>query len=594
MIKTQGLIMKKSMLMILFASILIPYVSLASSPKDHASWWIKKYGALQADNPIVPRSHEIFDKVLAAADKRGTQYPKLVILRSAGGHMAMCLEDGTVLLTKKAINICYKGTDEITGNARVAFVMGHELAHLANGDFWYRETSQALKSFAPDSDVSKDIQKLLDGIEPVDEKREKEFRADAYGLLYASMAGYDPKAIADTKGTNFFQEWAKQTGSPDIHPSSPHPSPKARAEVLISKMKDVADKIELFDIGIRFYQLGRYEEALVFLEMFKVKFPCREVFNNIGLIHYQMGMKKLAECNPKKAFRFRLATVLDTGTRAENMRLREECEKNVFKESLRNLRNACEMDTFYVPARVNYASALIMAGKYSKAMDKIMDEALKIEENNPNALNNLAVAIFLIGPSPFIKVDMYKDASDILKSIIRKQPGFPDAYYNLGRIQAERGRNAAARQTWEKYLKLERSGMYADIVRESLEIKKDTGSELDSMPFHELPVAEIGLYKDVEKHLKGFAKSVLKPGTVYCEYYVRDKTRVLVLDDVVEIIESPVRQNMSLSDVQSKYGKSDRVFNRYSGTETHLYKRFALDIQKDMVIRVIHFEKSYQ
>jgi len=29
----------------------------------------------------------------------------------------------------------------------------------------------------------------------------------AYGMLYTSMAGYDPKIIVNADGTNFFQEW---------------------------------------------------------------------------------------------------------------------------------------------------------------------------------------------------------------------------------------------------------------------------------------------------------------------------------------------------------------------------------------------------
>lgn len=46
--------------------------------------------------------------------------------------------------------------------------------------------------------------------------RKKELQADSYGIIYASMAGYDPAVIVDTKGKNFFKEWVSQDAIRDF------------------------------------------------------------------------------------------------------------------------------------------------------------------------------------------------------------------------------------------------------------------------------------------------------------------------------------------------------------------------------------------
>lgn len=78
----------------------------------------------------------------------------------------------------------------------------------------------------------------------------------------------------------------------------------------------------------------------------------------------------------------------------------------------------------------------------------------------------------------------------------------------------------------------------------------------------------------------------------YCEYFTVNGIRVLALDKVVEMAESSVSRKISLSDMNSRYGKPDRIFESPSGMKTCLYGSFAADIQGDMVRKVIYFENS--
>ncbi|MDM8543600.1 hypothetical protein QUF90_21205 [Desulfococcaceae bacterium HSG9] len=147
-----------------------------------------------------------------------------------------------------------------------------------------------------------------------------------------------------------------------------HPTPEKRCAFLRTNMKAVKHDIDLFYIGVRLYQLGRHEDALAFIEDFRKKYPCREAFNNLGLIHYQMAVHALAKCDYDRACRFKLATMPDTETRAATLRSKggagdknDECPYMAqfeyhIKYALRDLKTACEKDDAYIPARVNLAS----------------------------------------------------------------------------------------------------------------------------------------------------------------------------------------------------------------------------------------------
>ena len=121
--------------------------------------------------------------------------------------------------------------DENIGDARIAFVFGHELAHLAKDDFWHQTAFDAVQQFMPQSENKKEIAELLLNTEDVNDstkakeiRRKKELEADAYGLLYAVMAGYDAGLIAD-ENNNFFREWTSQVGGKIVY-SDEYSDPK--------------------------------------------------------------------------------------------------------------------------------------------------------------------------------------------------------------------------------------------------------------------------------------------------------------------------------------------------------------------------------
>ncbi|MCP4353959.1 MAG: tetratricopeptide repeat protein [Desulfobacterales bacterium] len=650
--------MKKSVLAISFLFLLIPTPSVFSdtlSQKDHGAWWVSLYGALsEKDHPLVSRATRVFEHVRKAADKRANRFPNLVILHQKDEPWVLSLKDGTILFTQKAVEICYQGVDETAGDSRMAFIIGHELAHLAKDDFWHKSAFETVKRFGPDSEnIKKQILDLIRNTENIENTphareivRKKELQADGYGLVYASMAGYDPRVIADEKGKNFFREWAdwftsNQATGKTAGNNESHPAPEQRAGFLLSKMKSLINDLDIFHIGVRLYQLGRYEDALAFFRTFNEKFPCREVSNNIGLIHYQMAIKNLAKCDRNRAYRFKLTATTDTETRAGLYK--SQCGQSLFRQAIRHLENACDKDDYYVPARVNLSSALIMAGKYSRAM-AVLDEALEIRKDDPEILNNRAIAMYLLGPS--IKVDMFRQSVDALKHVIKENPVFSDAYYNLARLRFERGRNAASGETWKKYLKLESSGVYANIARDILGSEKESiaennwqttgvstslGTEICQASFalgisarsatpciptqsmgtrtsiadltennrqttfaglYEPPVKLGDVDSKTEKQLAGFKKYSLELGTIAGEYYVKQGILVLSLEDVVELVECPVKDRITLSKLEEIYGEPYQILKSSPQKKTLVYENFSVDVQDGITARVVYFEKG--
>lgn len=550
--------------------------SSPSLPEDHGSWWVKKCGGAlsETEHPLVSKVQKVFDRVLDAADKRGTRFPKLIILQGLEDPWAACLKDGSILLSQKAMEFCYHRVDEKTGDARVAFVLGHELAHLAKDDFWHIAAFEALTTHGTGSKATQAPLELLDVENPALAKQ-RELQADAYGLIFATMAGYDPKVIVHPDGKNFIMEWVRQMmggvaysgdeGHDDEHPPYDH-----RAEFLIAHMKQITDDLHLFHFGVRLYQLGKYEESRDFLLAFQERFPSREVFNNIGLTYYQRDFKELATCDPDDAYRFKLSTIVDTQTLARLLdtgekpgtRRDERCRRDLFKDAVRYFRRACDADRFYVPARVNLSSALILTGRYAAATG-VLNQVPKTRADDPKVSNNRAVALYRHGPA--IRVEMFHQASGLLKEVIETHPEFSDAYFNLARFQDKRGRVVAAREkTWKEFLRREPVGVYAEIARERVGTRQDRPAIQNNppRPFGELAPVRLGeLDRKIRQELTeaGFTDHERNLGEHYADYFSSGDALVLALDKVVELMEFPVKEEAHLSDMAEDYNPPHQI-----------------------------------
>jgi predicted Zn-dependent protease len=411
--------------------------------KDQRQWWIDHYGLIDAKTePLVVRAENIFSRVASAADKKSNRLPKLVVIGGTGDPYSLTLRDGSVILTLEGLKICYNNAFLETGDSRLAFLIGHELAHLAKDDFWHSTAFAAVNGSKDDAKVRRILKSQLEKSGgSLDFVKTQELQADSYGIIYMTMAGYDPKAIIGPDGTNFFQYWVSQITEKLAYSDAAHVSPEARAEFVRTELQPVIGALDHFSHGVQLYQNGNYQEAASSFRRFIEKYPGREVYNNLGLSHYQLAMKTLAECNELRPY-FALPMVLDPETTAQKLRetlagertaylqnesyqnnrslpmvldpettaqkLREtlaseraacfqnESYQTNLQEAIRSFEEAEKKDTAYLPARINLSTALIMSRDYAKAIS-VADETLKVNPASPEALNNKTVAENLFG-----------------------------------------------------------------------------------------------------------------------------------------------------------------------------------------------------
>jgi tetratricopeptide (TPR) repeat protein len=587
---------------------LVPSVSAKESPKHTISWWKTQYGEVAAnDDPLVRRAEKIFERVKSAADKNGRRVPKLAIIKAKGDPYAAAIKDGGIILTHGGLKLCYANVREEKGDSRLAFVLGHELSHQAKDDFWHSAAFLAVKEFTSDSAIKQALLGYLNrttdtgsGMSAREVAKRKELEADAYGMLYMTMAGYDPKMVVDRDGTNFFKEWVSQITGNVAYYDPDHPGPEERAEFVRAQLAAVAEDLSLFTFGVHLYQTGNYEAAIAFLDKFREKFPSREVFNNIGLSYYQIAAAALSSCDKSLLLKFKLSTVLDTDTLANRFLTRaagisdpsscyqDEKFLRAIGNSIEYLSMAVEKDPLYVPAKINLSSAYIMMRKYTKAKI-VLDDVLDIEPDNHRALNNKAVADYMDGIK--LKKDVANNSIAALRSIIKKHPGFTDALYNIASIQAEKELKVDEKKSWQSFLKEEPVGPYAAEAKKRLGLRQNAKKMPRSKSAPESPVKIGDIGRDTSKILKNMKMRALSIGDNAYEIYNDKAINVLVINGSVEVVIVEQDTVQDLLHFEALYGKPERVIENIAN-RTLMYRSFAADIIDGKVKQLIYYERQ--
>ena len=577
------------------------YSSEMQDKLHHRSWWIEKYGVVDKGyDPLAARAEMIFQRVSMASDKTGKCIPRLLIIKGGGRSWVTSIRDGSVILTHGALRVCYKGVSKENGDSRLAFVLGHELAHLSKDEYWHAFAFADLD----DKEISEELEDQLEEIRDISRDKsvademfkEKELQADSYGMISMASAGYDPGAIIDNDNINFFEDWIAQTKRNITYEDSQHPDPKVRAEFLRLRLDDVVKLLDCFTFGVTLYQIGRYEDAILLFDTFREQFPGREVFSNLGLSYYQIAIKALSFCDADLPYRFKLSTFIDPETYAVKLRGfgESDCFKDkVFlryiKRALEYLKLAVDKDHTYLPARINMSSALIMAGEYSRAIS-VTEEVLRIDRENAEALNNNAVALYLYGLSN--NIDTVDKAIEIMRKVVGLNHNFGNPVYNIATIYSERG-DASASDTWKAFLKIESTGDFANAARRNLGIELKENDVAASLTGPELPFKPGEEIKgELEKMLGKMKVREFSIGGSTIEIYEENDLRILARDFIVEVVEKVYDKGVRTEEFKTEYGKPLRVMNKYGGGAILIYDDFAVDVIDEKVRKVIYFKKK--
>ncbi|HID99689.1 MAG TPA: hypothetical protein EYP59_05290 [Thiotrichaceae bacterium] len=529
-------------LSILFGLIFLPFQTLAL-PEDSVQFYFDHYGRADMNDKWVRRVHHIFDQVKRVADKRHHRLPQLAVVQgfnTPDDPLAVALPDGYIVLSKQALDIIYKNVSLVQGDTRAAFVLGHELAHLANNDPWHREFLSVVRKTPSFPQLLKNHP----------QNQNKEIEADDQGLIYAAMAGYpvDQLLAKGAQEQHFFRTWEQQTFRKR---NETHPSPDIRAHLLQARLQALLDILPYFHFGIRLSHFDRCDDGRYFLSEFLKHFPAREVYNSLGLCELQEARKVLG----KQAYLYWLPSVLDVTTAIEDLSLpdifrgeRASLADEFLSHAQEYFEKALEMAPAYLPALMNLAITTLYLGDIYIARARI-EKARQIAPNDLEIQGMRAVILYEEGlVSPY--VDMWPYIIEQLESLAQ-QPNAPQSVlYNMARL-LELRKQTGADKIWQQLAK-----QVADlpkpiqrIVCQKTVCPQQAAGKLPKANW-DLPV-QLGMDTRYNKRLPQWQKSQMRLYDLYEEIYQHPdgKAEVLALREVVEMVVLKKLEHIAIKDL---------------------------------------------
>jgi Flp pilus assembly protein TadD len=599
---------------LIFLLIVWAACNLYSYNKDYTQWWIYNHGdyaKTQGKNdPRVTWANEVFERMKNAADKAEGRVPRLFIINTRGEPYALAVPDGGIIITPTTLDICYADPDRKRdeGDQRLAFILGHELAHLGNKDYIHREAFLALKKYGEEK-----ARKKLKSDFKLPENRTKEFLADQNGALNTAMAGYDISILFGKKN-NFLQYWANQIGIEYSYDGNKqHPSFQNRVQFVRLQLKRVVEKVELFRAGVLLYQMGNHHDsAAAFIEFSKV-YPAREVFNNIGACYFNLAMHHLYLKYREVYYKFRISTTIDYSTTAAAIQPRGEEDYLKDKDISRYLKQAenyfsssVEKDQYDRTCRYNLAAVLILKKEYAGAQ-AVCDRILKKDPQDVYALNNKAIAFYYYGKEE--DLDTTQKAIHVLEKAHQLEPDNFEVLYNLASLKQERKRMAGAKVYWEKYLKLSTTPKDNFYIQVYKKLRGTAPSKLKEKAKPPQMPAGIRLGEDFSRIVKKWGKEhtgEFKLGIeedvdnnneswfIRLQMIVKENVRVLALDGTVELIEQECKPFERKEEILKKFGSPQKIVRHTSGN-FYVYKDngFSFKEINGKIHSYIWFEKDF-
>lgn len=549
------------------------------SPWDQESEWADM-GLLPADAPRSVRAKAVFERVARTFEFPEGMTPRPLLISKSSSPEAMALTEGKIVITSGGLDACYRDVPPDVGDALLAYVLGHELDHLRNKEDFHAFAAYSLK------DVQPGVHPELAGVE---RNAEKELRADETGLVHAVLAGYDPRLILG-QGEGFFQPWVSQPTYPS------HPEPQQRAQQLLKALDEIRAHLQEFQIGVRYYQLARYDLSTGLLERFKSRFPSREVYSNLGLAYFQKAALDLARCDGSLLFDFfRFPLQIDTETLADVKTYRginrdshcfeEPGFNNPLESSLENFRKARSIDPSYLPALLNLISANLLARNS-------LDAFLEADAAPRTALDDYrfqwvnALSDFAVGQDRN-QADAVQEAIEAMRRLHDQHPRFPEIAYDLAIMLDDDQQYDQAAKVWEAFVALEPYGPYAEHARGRLGMPVPDRPATPAPPPPPLPLGPPSA--DTQGRLQLMRRFDLDAGDgIPISVYEDDRLRAIARNGSLEVVEQRLDSPLSEQDARARFGEPQRRVRSLQG-EFWDYSGFAVDLHGQSVSILIHY-----
>ena len=419
--------------------------------KERIDYWRNNFTELSAkDDARVEVARSVFKRVLQAAGNRHGVHPRLHVLAQDPLNISLpiSIPDGWIIISKSVLDMCYQ--QKQGAEDKLAFILSHEVAHLLEDDFWHISFFNAVDTSKKRGTTDPSIlNELINIVGSVDKIAAKELRADENGILFTSMAGFDVnQIISKDLNKNFFRQWEalldvnRISNKNNVRKSNVHPSTEQRTAAVLARLQQISDQAELFQLGLIFYQAGKFDLAVNAFNEFLRYYPGREVHHNLASSYHQLALQYFTQSRNKSSrakdrLEFKYSIAVDVHSRASQMTFRgTDKENDLYKETISNAisyyQAAIKQDSNYLLSYQNLGSAYILNGEPFKAI-AILKDGLEIAKQDTVTLNLLGVAFYFAENS--------KKALEYLHLAQKLDINYSDPVFNLGKIAKLEKRN---------------------------------------------------------------------------------------------------------------------------------------------------------
>lgn len=428
--------------------------------------WREVFDEIPGNDPAVIRAREVFERVRDASGHDA----ELVVLEMGDRLAAFALDDPAVVLSEAALDFCFQADTPEQGDSRLAFLLGHELGHLKNGDFWHASAFATVRDLRGEDEINEALRALL--AENSRDRKKAELRADDEGALALVMAGYDPAILLEEDRT-FFEQWVQAVPGVLTYQDSGHPTPGERGQMLQARLRKVAKQVHLFHDGVEAYQAGDYQRAASLFREFRRFFEGREVLNNLALSRIKLAAGELARCDGKLVTRYYLPEALDQETLADRVTWRGGRERSSpcfevpeyrkhMDEAIDLLETAASREQGYLPARLNQVAAFVLDEQEARAaMAGIAAKEIAPDDSKALGADALASLVYEAAAAEFEELPALKKLGDLH----RRFPDEPGIAFNLASALSHAKRLEEALPVWEDFLRIEPEGEWAKVAR---------------------------------------------------------------------------------------------------------------------------------
>ena len=419
-------------------------------PRSRSDFYRMTFGQLD-ESTFAPagRVRGVFKRLLRVADKAEYKDPRLLLIDSDSWPWAIALPDNTVVLTRGAVEVCYRGVSPEQGDIRLAMILGHELGHLAEDDYWHRDVYLTLSDRAGEqaTDVLRFIGErsgLLGGDtgEWRTIVRDRELRADDRGYIYAALAGFEPGRLLSDEAVSFFHYWTEQTSA---GPGNYHLKPTDRAAYLKARSSTLSELAELYQVGVALTLLGNLDVAEKVFRQVLNTFPSHEVYNNLGYIRLQKALDLLS-VDLDRLFWF--PATVDTTPDSPTLNATRSIVTldSLLEEAVSFFRLALKQDPGYLTAHLNLSTAYYYLGRYNSAAAALAD-ARKVAPDSAEieALWQISMLRSLEDSVDYLPVALEKLAPTVLPA-----DADPLLLYNAAQLLELAGRRDEANRIWRR------------------------------------------------------------------------------------------------------------------------------------------------